>query len=89
MASLTPFLSRHREHPDIRFLLLNEFERFVSRNVLRYGQLDSSVSFVGGVAYMFSEEVTFVLSKHGIKVGKILRDPMDGLVEYHNTRALL
>lgn len=89
LASLTPFLSRHREHPGIRFLLLNEFERFVSRNVLRYGQLDSSVSFVGGVAYMFSEEVTFVLSKHGIKVGKILRDPMDGLVEYHNTRALL
>lgn len=89
LASLTPFLSRHRENPDIRILLLNEFERFVSRNVLRYGQLDTSVSLVGGVAYMFSEELTFVLCKRGIKIGKILRDPMAGLIEYHHARNLL
>lgn len=88
LASLTPFLSRYRQETSIHLLLVNEFERFVERNVVRYGKPDLVVGFVGGIAYTFSEELTMALRKHGMKVGKILRDPMPGLVAYHVRKLL-
>ena len=37
LASLCPFISKHRNEEGIQNLLSEEFERFLRRNVLQYG----------------------------------------------------
>ena len=47
-----------------------------SRNLLLYG-------FVGSVAFSFKDLLLQVLENHNIKCSKIMKNPMDGLIEYH------
>ena len=42
------------------------------------------IHFVGSIAFYLKEELEMVLSKHGIKVGNVLRRPIDGLIAYHS-----
>lgn len=86
LASFTPFLSRHQDEPAIRLLVQQEFSRFVERNILRYGRPDLPVGFVGGVAFAFAGELEEVLRQHGLRLGKVLRDPIPSLVAYHTKK---
>ena len=45
-------------------------------NLLLYG-------FVGSVAFSFKDLLLQVLENHNIKCSKIMKNPMDGLIEYH------
>lgn len=83
LASFAPFLSAHQAEPAIRELLNEEFARFVERNVLAYGRTDLPVSFVGSIAEAFREVIDEVLTQHGLRMGRVIKAPMDGLVCYH------
>ena len=41
------------------------------------------VHFVGSIAFYLKDELEVVLNKHGIKLGNVLRRPIDGLIAYH------
>ncbi len=41
------------------------------------------MNIVGSVAHYFREEVLASAARHGMKVGKIVRTPIEGLVAYH------
>ena len=40
LASFCPFLSAHLDHPDIAALVIGEFTRFISRNLMQYNPLN-------------------------------------------------
>jgi N-acetylglucosamine kinase-like BadF-type ATPase len=79
LASLTPFLSKHRHEPCIQALLTEEFTRFFQRNVMVY-DTTLPIHFVGSIAHYFSEELTKVACILNLHIGKILKTPMDGLI---------
>ena len=39
--------------------------------------------FVGSVAFVFEKELTEALERHSLKLGKIMRSPICGMVNYH------
>ena len=41
------------------------------------------VHFVGSIAYHLQDEIRVLLAEKGINVGKIIRKPIDGLIQYH------
>jgi hypothetical protein len=41
------------------------------------------VNFVGSVAFVFEKELTEALERHSLKLGKIMRSPICGMVNYH------
>ena len=86
LASLTPFLERHLEHEAIRALVIDEFRRFLQRNILAYGRPDLPVHFVGGVTASYREELKQALEMEGLHMGRILSRPIQGMVEYHLSR---
>ena len=45
----------------------------------------NDVGFVGSVAYYFRDILTKCLANHNIKCSKILKNPIDGLVEYYQS----
>lgn len=83
LASFVPFLADHREEEGIQALLVDAFRRFFRRNVAAYHREDLKVNFVGSVAYYFEKELSKAAEAEGFKMGRILRDPIDSLVDFH------
>jgi hypothetical protein len=44
---------------------------------------DVLVHFVGSIAFYLKDELEIILSKYDIKIGNVLRRPIDGLIAYH------
>lgn len=83
LASLTPFLSAHREIPEIHGLLLSCFSDFFRRNVMQYNYKDTEVHFTGSIAWFFQEEVKEAAQALNIRTGKFIKNPIHGLINYH------
>ena len=85
LASLSPFLNKNIEEPSIHRLVLNAFKAFFVRNIENYENYKSMpVSFVGSVAYYYRDVLEEAASSLGIKVGTVIKSPMEGLVKYHS-----
>ena len=83
LASLVPFLAEHVEDAAIHDFLVDEFRRFLRRNVAAYQRPDLPVSFVGGVASQFCEQLQEAVEAEGFCMGEVMRDPIDGMVRFH------
>lgn len=83
LASLTPFLSAHRDIPQIHDLLVSSFTDFFQRNVMQYPYQDTPVHFVGSIAWHFKEEVKEAARHLGIHTGKFIQSPIGELQKYH------
>lgn len=83
LASLTPFLSHHREKPEIQALLVGCFNDFFTRNVMQYDFQQAKVHFTGSIAWYFQEEVKEAAKKLNIQTGKFIKSPIHGLIAYH------
>ena len=82
LASLVPFLGRHRGEAEVRDFLVGEFRRFFRRNVAGYGRTDLPVSFVGGIAHTYTDELAEAARLEGFTLGRILQRPIDDIVAY-------
>ena len=83
LASLVPFISRHRQHPQVHEMLVEAFRQFLSRNVRAYGHAELPVNLVGGIAFSFGEELAEAACAEGMKIGRVLRGPIQEMVAYH------
>ena len=83
LASLTPFLSKYREVPEVRRLLVESFVDFFVRNVKQYRRPWLPIHFVGSVANAFSSELKEAAESLGMELGTILKSPIEGLARYH------
>ena len=83
LASLTPFLSRHREEPEIHTLLVGCFNDFFTRNVMQYDYIQTEVHFTGSIAWYFQDEVKKAANALNIQTGKFIKNPIHGLINYH------
>ena len=87
LASLTPFLSKHREVPEVHKLLVESFTDFFVRNVKQYRRPWLPIHFVGSIANAFPAELKEAAESLGMELGTILQSPMEGLIKYHSEEA--
>lgn len=83
LASFAPFIREFRNHPHITQILRSGFDEFLRRNVSGYDTRSNPVNFTGSVAFYFKEELQKSLAAAGMREGRIVRTPMDGLIAYH------
>lgn len=83
LASLVPFLFTHRHRTEIHRLLVSCFTDFFTRNVMQYEYAHTLVHFAGSIAYYFQDEVKEAAQALEIHIGKMLKSPMEGLMDYH------
>lgn len=84
LASLTPFLSKHKEVPEVHTLLVESFVDFFVRNVKQYRRPWLPIHFVGSIATAFSTELKEAAESLGMELGTIMQSPMEGLIKYHS-----
>jgi N-acetylglucosamine kinase-like BadF-type ATPase len=85
IASFTDFLVENRGHYMIENIIedgLNDFF-FTHLNKLNESWLHP-IHFVGSVAYGFKDVLKQLAEGYEIELGKIVKSPMDGLIEYHS-----
>jgi len=85
LATFSVFLNENRTDPYINRLLKTNFEEFFTRNIIQYDYKKYSVNLVGSVAFHYSEIIKEVAAQNKIKIGTILKSPIDGLVGYHKS----
>lgn len=84
LSTFAPFAHEHRNNPLIKSILERQFRLFFERSVLL---LEESkilpIHFVGSVASFFEEEIRYSAAQIGLNLGNIQKDPMPGLILYH------
>ncbi|MBO8428962.1 MAG: ATPase, partial [Bacteroidetes bacterium] len=83
LASFSPFINEFRSHPHIDNLLRSSFGEFFTRNIYSYDYRKYEVNLVGSIAYYYEDILKDVAVQKGVRIGKILKTPIEGLVEYH------
>lgn len=87
LASLSPFLLKHIEEPCIRKLISRSFTDFFTRNVMQYDYKKYPVHFVGSIAWYYRNLLEEVARNLDIRLGRIERSPIPGLIAFHGGRA--
>ena len=83
LASFSPFIAEFKNHPHMANLLKSSFEEFLRRNIVHYDYRKYPVNFVGSVAFYYKDILEKAVNAAGMRMGIILKAPIDGLVEYH------
>ena len=82
LASLSPFVNRHIDVPEVSQLVVDNFRCFFRRNVVQYNRPDLPVGFVGSIAYYYENQLREAAATEGFTVGVVLKSPMEGLIRY-------
>lgn len=84
LASFSMFLSANRGHYMIENILEDGLNDFFYNHISRYPESTQyPVHFAGSIAYYFKDVIEELCEAYGMSVGKIVKSPMEGLVEYH------
>jgi len=84
LATFAKFLIQHKDNAFIKGLIIDAMQIFVENYITQYENAhEVPVHFVGSIAFYLKAELAEVLSKNGLKLGNVLRRPIDGLIEYH------
>lgn len=84
LASLSPFIKENIYDESVRRIVTESFNEFFERNVMQYNYKKYDVSFVGSIALHYSDLLHETAKVKEIKIGQIIKSPMDGLIEYYN-----
>ena len=85
LASFAKFIMAHKKHPFIKTMLADSFDIFINKQLLKYDNAtDFPIHFIGSIAYFSTEILREVLANNGLQLGKIIRQPIEGLVEFHS-----
>ena len=80
LAEFSKFASENIDNQYIKKIVGGCFEEFLSLS-LKFSSTE--IGFVGSIAYAFQPILLQVLEKHHLKCSKILKNPMDGLIEFY------
>ena len=83
LATLSPFISEHITIPEVHQLVKQSFKAFLVRNVMQYDYQHYAVGFNGSVAWYYRDILEEALSETGLKMGIVIKAPMEGLLKYH------
>lgn len=84
LASFSLFINEHRDHHFIRAILEISFNLFLEEFVLDLtDEKDIPISFQGSIAWNYRDILESVLDNRNLKIGKVIKQPIDSLLEFH------
>lgn len=86
LASFSPFLSEFREHPYVKALLEDSFDQYLTRNIKHYDYKNNKVNLIGSIAFYYQDILKERAALQGMEIGRIIKSPIIGLVEYYKEK---
>ncbi|MEJ0101226.1 MAG: N-acetylglucosamine kinase [Bacteroidota bacterium] len=85
LASFAVFLAQNRGHYMIENILEDGLNDFFFTHLCKYRETwTSPVHFAGSVAYGFKDILRELCGQYEFEFGRVLKNPMDGLIEFHS-----
>jgi glucosamine kinase len=85
LAGFTMFLAENRGHYMIENIIEDGLNDFFFQHLCKYNEVwKYPVNFVGSVADGFKDVIQQLCSSYEFELGNILKNPMQGLVKYHD-----
>ena len=86
LAAFVTFLVENRGHYMIENIIEDSFNDFFFNHVYKYRESwTMPVNFIGSVAFGFKDVLKEMCGSYELQLGKVLRNPMEGLVKYHSS----
>ena len=62
----------------------SSFELFFKKNICKYSNYkNETLSLVGSIAFVYQDVFRKVANKYNVKIGKVIKQPIEELVKYH------
>ncbi len=86
LASVSGFAALNIKDPFVRSLIKSCFVDFFNKQVSKYTDSKKyKVNSVGSIGFFYKDILTEVSDEQGYKLGKVIKSPIDGLIEYHQS----
>ena len=86
LSSCSLFIHNHLDVKQLSDLVKSNFKDFFMKNVVPYKRKDLEVGAVGSIAWYYQDILRDVACELGLKVGLIIKSPLEGLVFFHSNR---
>ena len=84
MAKFAQFLIEHKNEDYCQQLIKQNIEIFIENYIAQFENYkEVPIHFIGSIAFYLKEELKQVLEQHGLKLGNVLKKPIDGLIQFH------
>ncbi len=84
LASYVGFLAENRGHYMIENIIEDGINDFFFNHIYKYSQSWSlPIHFTGGAAHEFRDVIADLCHSYELQLGKIIKNPMIGLIDYH------
>jgi N-acetylglucosamine kinase-like BadF-type ATPase len=84
LASFVPFMVENKDEPAIQQLVKKAFVTFFDEIILKYSECKAyELGFVGSIAFLFSDILMETAIQRGLRITRIIQNPVDELVKYH------
>lgn len=85
IASYALFLSENRGHYMVENIIEDSLNEFFYTHLYKYRESWLyPIHFTGGVAFAFKDVIKTLCNTYELQLGRILKNPMQGLIEYHS-----
>jgi glucosamine kinase len=87
LASVSLFMSEHREHSFVNKILEECFDSFFVQQISKYTDSKKyKVHTVGSIGFYYKDLIAKVAKKHGYEIGNVIKSPIEGLIDYHTQK---
>jgi N-acetylglucosamine kinase-like BadF-type ATPase len=84
LATFAKFLIQHKTHEFSQKMIKTAMQQFVDNYIAQYENCrEVPIHFIGSIAFYLKEELQIILEENNMKIGNVLRRPIDGLIKYH------
>ena len=84
LASFTKFLAENRGHYMIENIIEDGLNDFYFNHLCKYRETWSlPIHFAGSIAFGFKDVLQQLCDSYEFELGRVMKNPMDGLIEYH------
>jgi N-acetylglucosamine kinase-like BadF-type ATPase len=84
LAGFSLFVHQHINNATMQKIVEDRFDLFFKKNICKYSDYENQVlHFVGSIAYMYQDLLHKTAKNYNVKIGKIIKHPIEDLVNYH------
>ena len=84
LAKFAKFIIDHKQVPEMKTIIEDGLQRFISHQILQFEDAkDVPIHFIGSIAHYLQDEIDTALKKNSLRLGNVVKRPIDGLVEHH------
>ena len=84
LAKFAQFIVKNKEVLEMKSIIEDGLQRFISHQILQFENAkDVPIHFIGSIAHYLKDDIDIALKRNGLRLGNVVRRPIDGLVQYH------